>query len=68
MRSAVEHIAAFAATARPEHLISDIRQLFKRNILDSLGCARLGSKVRQIQPNLAASSVPRQVRSFMEIC
>jgi hypothetical protein len=32
MRSAVEHIAAFAATARPEHLISDIRQLFKRNI------------------------------------
>ena len=25
--------------ARPEHLTSDIRQLFKRNILDSLGCA-----------------------------
>src|SRR5450631_2207815 len=39
MRSAVEHIAVFAASARPEHLRSDIRQLFKRNILDSLGCA-----------------------------
>jgi hypothetical protein len=25
--------------ARPEHLTPDIRQLFKRNILDSLGCA-----------------------------
>jgi 2-methylcitrate dehydratase len=37
--SAVEHIAAFAAAARPEHLTNDTRQLFKRNILDSLGCA-----------------------------
>jgi len=37
--SAVERIAAFAASARPEHLTPDIRQLFKRNILDSLGCA-----------------------------
>jgi 2-methylcitrate dehydratase len=37
--SAVERIAAFAAAARPEHLTGDIRQLFKRNILDSLGCA-----------------------------
>jgi 2-methylcitrate dehydratase len=35
----VEQIAAFACNARPEHLSSDIRQLFKRNILDSLGCA-----------------------------
>ena len=35
----VERIAAFAAAARPEHLTSEIRQLFKRNILDSLGCA-----------------------------
>jgi 2-methylcitrate dehydratase len=34
-----ERIGAFAAAARPEHLASDIRQLFKRNILDSLGCA-----------------------------
>jgi 2-methylcitrate dehydratase len=39
LRSAVEHIAAFAASARPGHLRSEIRQLFKRNILDSLGCA-----------------------------
>ena len=38
-RPAVERIAAFAAAARPEHLAPDIRQLFKRNILDSLGCA-----------------------------
>jgi 2-methylcitrate dehydratase len=42
VRSAVEHIAAFAASARPEHLRSDIRQFFKRNILDSLGCAIAG--------------------------
>jgi 2-methylcitrate dehydratase len=35
----VERIAAFAAAARPVHLTSVIRQLFKRNILDSLGCA-----------------------------
>src|ERR1700761_7814973 len=40
--STVERIAAFAASARPEHLRSDIRQLFKRNILDSLGCAIAG--------------------------
>src|ERR1700757_1179666 len=38
-RAAVERIAAFAAAARPEHLTNDTRQLFKRNILDSLGCA-----------------------------
>ena len=42
VRSAVERIAAFAASARPEHLRFDIRQLFKRNILDSLGCAIAG--------------------------
>ncbi len=41
-RSGVERIAAFAAAARPEHLTPDIRQLFKRNILDSLGCAIAG--------------------------
>src|SRR5580692_11423918 len=41
-RSAVERIAAFVASARPEHLKPDIRQLFKRNILDSLGCAIAG--------------------------
>jgi 2-methylcitrate dehydratase len=38
-RAAVERIAAFAAAARPEHLTNDTRRLFKRNILDSLGCA-----------------------------
>ena len=38
-RPTIERIAAFAATARPEHLTSEIRLLFKRNILDSLGCA-----------------------------
>jgi 2-methylcitrate dehydratase len=38
-RSAVERIGAFAATARAEHLTSKSRQLYKRNILDSLGCA-----------------------------
>jgi 2-methylcitrate dehydratase len=39
VRPTVERIAAFAASARPEHLTGDIRRLFKRNILDSLGCA-----------------------------
>src|ERR1700676_1900687 len=39
MRPAVERIAAFAAAARPAQLTSSIRHLFKRNILDSLGCA-----------------------------
>lgn len=38
-RPAVEHIAAFAAAARPQQLTPHARQLFKRNILDSLGCA-----------------------------
>src|SRR5258708_23323788 len=37
--SAVERIGAFTAAARPAHLTTDIRQLFKRNILDSIGCA-----------------------------
>jgi 2-methylcitrate dehydratase PrpD len=44
-RSSVEEIAVFAASARTEHLRSDARQLFKRNILDSLGCAIAGLKV-----------------------
>src|ERR1700684_1685474 len=44
--SAVERIAAFAVSARPEHLKSDIRKLFKRNILDSLGCAIAGLQGR----------------------
>src|SRR5579863_93748 len=37
--TAVQRIAAFAAAARTEHLTNKTRQLFKRNILDSLGCA-----------------------------
>lgn len=38
-RTAVERIAAFAASARPERLTPDSRQLLKRNILDGLGRA-----------------------------
>jgi 2-methylcitrate dehydratase PrpD len=38
-RSKVERIAAFAVAARPERLTPEIRQLFKRNVLDSLACA-----------------------------
>ena len=38
-RTAVERIGAFAAQARPAHLTPDIRRLYKRIILDSLGCA-----------------------------
>jgi 2-methylcitrate dehydratase len=38
-RTAVERIGAFATAARPEHLTTEIRQLFKRNILDSIACA-----------------------------
>jgi len=37
-RPAVERIGAFAAAARPQPLTPDVRQLFKRNILESLGC------------------------------
>jgi len=40
--TAVERIASFAHAARPEHLTSEIRKLYKRNILDSLGCAIAG--------------------------
>jgi 2-methylcitrate dehydratase len=49
VRSAVEHIAVFATSVRPEHLRSDIGQLFKRNILDSLGCAIAGLQGRSFQ-------------------
>jgi 2-methylcitrate dehydratase len=38
-RSAVERIGAFAAAVQPEYLTTDLRQLFKRNILDSIACA-----------------------------
>jgi len=37
--SAVEHIANFTANARPEHLNPKARRLYKRNILDTIGCA-----------------------------
>ena len=49
VRSAIDRIAAFAASARPEHLKSDIRQLYKRNILDSLGCAIAGLQGKPFQ-------------------
>lgn len=35
----VEQIAGFTSRARPEDLTPEIRALFRRNILDSLGCA-----------------------------
>ena len=37
--SAVERIAAFTMAAKPERLTPEVRKLFKRNILDSIGCA-----------------------------
>ena len=49
VRLAVERIAAFAASARPGHLKPDSRRLFKRNILDSLGCAIAGLQGRPFQ-------------------
>jgi len=48
--------AAFAASARPEHLRSDIRQLFKRNILDTLGGAIAGLQCRPFQARCVNSS------------
>ncbi|HEV3307248.1 MAG TPA: hypothetical protein VGZ91_12490, partial [Candidatus Sulfotelmatobacter sp.] len=38
-RPAVERIGTFAAAVRSEHLTIENRRLFKRNILDSIGCA-----------------------------
>ena len=38
-RAAVERIAAFTASARLGQLTNETRQRFKRNILDSIGCA-----------------------------
>lgn len=35
---AVQRIATFAAAASREHLTPEVRQLYKRNVLDSLGC------------------------------
>lgn len=54
-RPAVARIAAFAAAARPERLTTDIRQLFKRNILDSLGCAiRVAALIEEARLRSAA--------------
>jgi len=39
LQSAAERIAAFAVAAGPVHLTSDLRQIFKRNILDTIACA-----------------------------
>jgi len=36
---AVERIANFTAAAQTERLTPEVRRLFKRNILDSIGCA-----------------------------
>jgi len=49
VRSAIDRIASFAISAQPEHLGSDIRALFKRNILDSLGCAIAGLQGKPFQ-------------------
>jgi uncharacterized protein with von Willebrand factor type A (vWA) domain len=52
-RSAVERTVAFAAAAR--RLTTDIRQLFKRNILDSLGCAiRVAALIEEARLRSAA--------------
>src|SRR6201998_4718581 len=37
--TAVQRIGQFAYDARPHHLSPESRRVFKRNILDSLGCA-----------------------------
>ena len=53
--TAVERIAAFAAAAQPEQMTSDIRRLFKRNILDSLGCAiRVAALIEEARLRSAA--------------
>ena len=52
---AVDRIAYFVAAARPEHLTLEIRKLYKRNILDSLGCAIAGLQGEPFQ------ALPRQV-------
>src|SRR6201988_156393 len=49
VRSAVERIGAFAAAARAQQLKPDLRQLFERNILDSLGCAIAALPARPFQ-------------------
>jgi len=62
-RSAVERIGAFASAARPEHLTAEMRQLFKRNILDSIGCAIAAVAVRHsgCYANRSKNNEPRVV-------
>jgi 2-methylcitrate dehydratase len=48
-RSAVERVAAFAAEARPGHLTPEVRQLFERNTLDSVGCGIAAQPGRPFQ-------------------
>jgi 2-methylcitrate dehydratase len=60
-RSAVERIGSFALAARSEHLTTDIRQLFKRNILDSIGCAIsavAGSSLRPLRDQIEEYRAP----------
>jgi len=49
-RSPVERIATFAAAALPDHLTNETLRLFKRNILDSIGCAIAALPGQLFQP------------------
>src|SRR5579862_4082185 len=58
---AVERSGAFAVAARREHLTTDIRQLYKRNILDSMGCAIAavaGSALRTLRDQIEEYRAP----------
>ena len=60
-RPAVERIGTFAAAVRSEHLTTDIRQLYKRNILDSIGCAIAavaGSSLRALRGQIEEYRAP----------
>jgi len=59
--TAVERIGVFAAAARPEHLTTDIRQLFKRNILDSIRARSplfAGSSLRALREQIEEYRAP----------
>ena len=68
VRLAIDRIAAFAASAQPEHVRSDIRQLFKRNILDSLGCAIAGLQLtfRKLRGCTTSREHPRDGRCLRQ--
>ena len=61
-RSAVERIGAFAAAARAQQLKPNVRQLFKRNILDSLGCAIAALRVGRFKP-FASNSMNTELQA-----